>query len=199
MGPVEGPVGGEALNNRFDGDGVAFEVYVSSFFVQDNTYAPNITALRVFRYIGLVVVDKAGAPVPQARVNVTDLMGTRVFTGVTNETGAVVATLEQYRQFPNGTLQNLTPHAVTITRQDQVTETTVNATADRVIQITLEQPAPPTTEIGVSREGLLFIGIAVAAIAAFSWAGARSNARRRADTKEDARPPVRRRGPRSGR
>jgi len=198
-GPVEGAVGGSAETNSFRGTGTAFEVYLATFFVQGNTYEPGITSLRVFHDITLVVVDKAGKPVAQAHVNFTALGGARVFTGVTNETGVAVATVEDYREFGNGTRTNFTPHEVTITRGDQLTETTVNATADRIIQVTLANPDPPTTNLGIPRDALVIIGIAVAVLAMFLWAAARSTKGRRAKPDDAPRRPSRRRGPRSGR
>lgn len=197
--PVAGVLGGEAVDNRFAGAGTAIELHASNFFLFNNTYGPLMTGTRVFHEVQLLIVDKAGAPVTRARVNITAANGALVFTGLTNDTGAVTATLEEFREFGNGTRLNLTPHGVRIESPGLVTETTVNATADKTERITLTEPPAATTVLGVSREALLVVAAILGASALIAAVSLRARRRRHAEALERRSGARRRRGPRSGR
>ncbi len=194
-----GVFGGEAVGNDFTGSGVAIEVHIANFFLDGNTYGPSVTGTRVFHRMTLLIVDKSGAAVPRARVNITAADGALVFTGLTNDTGAVEAALEEFREFGDGTRQNLTPHAVRIENRGLITEASVNATSDRTATITLGE-APPPLVFGVTREALLLIAAvfgAAALLGAFGMRARRRSGGRRADERSSRG--RQRRGPRSGR
>jgi hypothetical protein len=196
----DGVEGGSATFNNFSGLGVGLEIHNPNFFASDNTYSPSITSARVFHEVTLFVVNRAGDPVLRALVNITDAQGVRVFTGLTNDTGAVAATLEEYRLLGNGTRLNLTPHAVSIDRAGALTLTTVNATSDHTERIALVD-SPQQASLAVTREALLLIAAVFGAAAAISALGMR--ARRRAKTRGDKEERTgggrHRRGPRGGR
>jgi hypothetical protein len=194
----DGIQGGSATFNNFSGGAVGLEIHTPNFYASDNTYSPSITSTRVFHEVTLVVVNKAGDPVLRAQVNITDAVGARVFTGITNDTGAVVAVLEEYRQYGNGTRLNLTPHAVAIDRAGTTTYTTVNATSDHAEQIALVD-APQQAGVAVTREALLLIAAVFGGAAAAGALGMR--ARRRAKARGERERPGSgyRRGPRAGR
>lgn len=197
--PVAGVLGGAAVDNQFAGIGTGIELYASNFFLSDNTYGPLMTGTRVFHAVQLLIIDKAGAPVARARVNITAANGALVFAGLTNDTGAVTATLEEFREFGNGTRLNLTPHGVRIESPGLVTETTVNATADKTERITLAEPPAATTVLGVSREALLLVAAVLGAAALVAGLSLRARRRRQSADLERRSGARRRRGPRAGR
>ena len=164
-GSAAGPDVGEGTQNTFTGSGVGFVIYVPNFFLEGNTYGQGMTGARVFHTLTLEVVTKAGAPVQRASVQITTADGSPAFSGFTNDTGAVEATLEHFRDLSNGSRQNVTPHHVRIETPGLVTETTLNATSDRTERITLADAAP-ATPLGVSREALILIALVLGAVGA---------------------------------
>jgi len=185
-----GVLGGEAVGNAFVGTGLAIELHVSNFFLENNSYDARMTGTRVFHEVALLIVDEGGAAVRGALVDITAADAVAVFRGLTNETGVVVATLEEFREFGNGTRQNLTPHGVRIESRGIVTETALNATSDKVEKITLGG-ARAQGPVGVTREALLLIGAAFALAAAAGALGLRARKRRaeriKAERAESAR------------
>lgn len=190
---------GEGTSNNFTGNGVGFEVYVPSFFLEGNTYGPLMTGSRVFHNMELQIMEEGGAPAVRAKVEIHAADGSAAFTGLTDDQGAVQVVLEEFREHPNGTRQNMTPHSVRIETGGRVTVTQLNATSDRTEQITLAK-TPAATLGGVSREGLLLIGLLIAGVAAAGAVGMAVRRRRAAKAASDRRTSGgRRRGPRSGR
>ncbi len=194
-----GVLGGEAVGNAFVGAGLGIELHVSNFFLENNSYDARMTGTRVFHEVTVVIVDTGGTPVRRALVNITAADGAAVFSGLTNDTGAVVATLEEFREFGNGTRLNLTPHRVRIESPGLVTVTALNATSDKIERITLGA-AKPEVPLGITREALLLVAGVFALAAAAGALGLRARRRRtqaaRAQRSQGA--PLRR-GPRRGR
>lgn len=193
--------GGLATGNSFCGSGVAFETHTSSFFIADNTYCPATTSLRAFHFVTLEVRAPDDSPAGAAILEITDGDGDLVFKGATDVDGKVTAPLEEFRTLPSGERHNLTPHGVRIDFRGQVTVTTVNATSETTIQITLAPEEPPAP-LPLTREGLYIMAavfaLAAVASALIAW---RSSARRRKAEGDQAAAARarRRRGPRSGR
>ncbi len=198
VGPVDGVYGGQATDNSFCGPGTAFEVHTSSFYIGDNSFCPDVTSLRVFHRVTLDVREPDDRPAAVAIVDLTDADGNPVFTGATDVDGTVTASLEEYRLVPGGERHNVTPHAVRINHRGQLTVTTINATAETTVQITLA-PEDPTLPAPLRREGLLFMGGVFAVAAGVGVLVVRRAATRRKEEARSRPRGSRRRGPRSGR
>ncbi len=190
---------GEAVGNAFAGSGLGIELHVPDFFLENNSYDARMTGTRVFHEVAVLIVDPSGAPVRLARVNITAADGALVFSGLTNATGEAEATLEEFREYGNGTRLNLTPHKVRIEGLGIVTETTLNATRDKVEKITLGG-APQGGAGGVSREALILLGALFAVAAGAGAFGLRARKHRRDAAQATRAHSARaRRGPRRGR
>ncbi len=197
--PPSGTAVGEAVDNVFAGAGLGIELHVSNFFLENNSYGAHMTGTRVFHEVGLLIVDPSGAPVRRAVVNITASDGAAVFSGLTNATGELTATLEEFREYGNGTRVNMTPHHVRIEGLGLVTETALNATSDKVEKITLGEPRA-AAPVGFSREGLLLVGALFAVLAAAGALGLRERRRRGHESRGPRTRGARgRRGPRRGR
>jgi hypothetical protein len=197
IGPVAGVFGGSATDNDFCGPGIAFESHSQTFFVGDNRFCPGVTSLRLFHTVTLEVRGPDDSPAAAALIEITDADGAAVFAGATDVDGTVSASLEEYRVLPTGERHNATPHRVRIDYRAQVTVTTVNATSDDTIRITLA-PKDPDPPLAITREGLLLVGAVFAVLAAVSASVVWRASKRREEREAGARRP-RRRGPRSGR
>jgi hypothetical protein len=199
-GPIEGVFGGSATGNSFEGSGLAFELYIPSFFAENNTYGPQVTHVRLFHRVALQILDPDGARAASAIVTVRAADGSESFFGVTDALGEVTSIFEEYRVLPNGTRQNMTPHGAVINYNGQLTTTTFNATKDDTIQIKLAAKVPETP-VGISRDALFLLG---ALLAFAAGAGALAMVLRRLKAAKDRQEDIanrrrRRRGPRSGR
>ena len=190
---------GQGISNSFQGTGVGYEIFVPSFYLEGNTYAPAMIGARIFHTLTLVVVNSTGVPAARAHVSISDALGASVFTGVADQDGNVTAELEEYRILSDGTRVNMTPHSVRFETGALVQNATINATSDRAERFQLASSAPPTP-LGVSREGLLFIAAAFAFAALAGALSIRIRRRRGTQTEDGARArQARRRGPRRGR
>lgn len=197
--PASGTAVGVAVGNAFSGAGLGIELHVANFFLENNTYDVRMTGTRVFHEVGLVLVEASGAPVRRALVNITAADGAAVFSGLTNATGELVATLEEFRELGNGVRLNLTPHHLRIEGLGIVTETTLNATSDKVERITLGAPAAVGPR-GASREALLVGGALLGLAAAAGALGLRTRKRRAQAARPKRTPGAHgRRRPRRGR
>jgi hypothetical protein len=158
-----------------------------------------MTGTRVFHTVTLEVLSAAGSPAVRASVEVSSADGVRVFGGLTDDEGKVTVALEQYREYGNGTRQNMTPHGVRIVTPGLTTETFVNATADKTERITLVPP--PTGQVfGVTREAVVLIAAVLGLSGAAGALAVRRRLRRAAKRAEEVRGRGgRRRGPRAGR
>ena len=198
VGEAGGVYGGSATGNSFCGSGTAFETHTTSFYIGDNTFCTDVTSLRAFHWVTLEVRAPDSSPASGATVQLTDVDGAWASTGVTDADGKVSALLEEYRLLPGGARHNVTPHTVRIDYGGQITVTQVNATPDAAVQITLAPEDPPPS-VAITREGLLFVGAVLAAVAGMSgYVAWRAGVRRRERASGDSRT-RHRRGPRSGR